>query len=33
MPLKGGHGYLGDRAVAAAGDDMLGETFPEKRQD
>jgi cytochrome c5 len=29
MPAKGGHPYLSDRAVQAAGEYMLGETFPE----
>lgn len=33
MPAKGGHNYLSDRAVAAAGEYMLGETFPEKPRD
>lgn len=33
MPAKGGHGYLSDRAVEAAGEYMLGETFPEKPRD
>ncbi len=29
MPAKGGHPYLSDRAVQAAGEYMLGQTFPE----
>ena len=33
MPAKGGHNYLSDRAVAAAGEYMLGETFPERPRD
>jgi cytochrome c5 len=33
MPAKGGHGYLSDRAVEAAGEYMLGVTFPEKPRD
>lgn len=33
MPAKGGHPYLGDRAVQAAGEYMLSETFPEKPVD
>lgn len=33
MPAKGGHPYLSDRAVQAAGEYMLGATFPEKPQD
>lgn len=30
MPAKGGHPYLSDRAVQAAGEYMLSETFPER---
>ncbi len=33
MPAKGGHPYLSDRAVQAAGEYMLGVTFPEKPTD
>ncbi len=33
MPAKGGHPYLSDRAVQAAGEYMLGVTFPEKPRD
>jgi cytochrome c5 len=33
MPAKGGHPYLSDRAVQAAGEYMLGVTFPEKPAD
>jgi cytochrome c5 len=33
MPAKGGHPYLSDRAVQAAGEYMLGETFPELPRD
>lgn len=33
MPAKGGHPYLGDRAVEAAGEYMLGVTFPEMPRD
>jgi cytochrome c5 len=33
MPAKGGHPYLSDRAVEAAGEYMLGETFPELPRD
>lgn len=33
MPAKGGHGYLSDRAVEAAGEYMLGRTFPERPRD
>ncbi len=33
MPARGGHPYLSDRAVEAAGEYMLHETFPEKLQD
>ena len=33
MPAKGGHPYLSDRAVQAAGEYMLGVTFPEKPVD
>lgn len=29
MPAKGGHAYLSDRAVEAAGEYMLSQTFPE----
>lgn len=33
MPPKGGHTYLGDHAVEAAGEYMLNETFPEQPRD
>lgn len=33
MPAKGGHPYLSDRAVQAAGEYMLCETFPELPRD
>lgn len=33
MPARGGHPYLSDRAVEAAGEYMLSETFPEKPRD
>lgn len=33
MPAKGGHPYLSDRAVQAAGEYMLSETFPELPRD
>jgi cytochrome c5 len=33
MPAKGAHPYLSDRAVQAASEYMLGETFPEKLKD
>lgn len=33
MPAKGGHPYLSDRAVEAAGEYMLSRTFPEKPVD
>jgi cytochrome c5 len=33
MPAKGGHTYLSDRAVQAAGEYMLGKTFPDKPRD
>ena len=33
MPAKGGHPYLSDRAVEAAGEYMLTETFPELPRD
>lgn len=33
MPAKGGHPYLSDQAVAAAGEFMLTETFPELPRD
>lgn len=33
MPAKGGHPYLSDRAVQAAGEYMLGKTFPELPRD
>jgi cytochrome c5 len=33
MPAKGGHAYLSDRAVEAAGEFMLTETFPELPRD
>lgn len=33
MPARGGHGYLSDRAVQAAGEYMLGRTFPDKPRD
>jgi cytochrome c5 len=33
MPAKGGHPYLSERAVQAAAEYMLGETFPEKLRD
>jgi len=29
MPAKGGHPYLGDRAVQAAGEYLLNQAFPE----
>jgi len=33
MPARGGHPYLSDRSVEAAGEYMLSETFPEKLRD
>ena len=33
MPSRGGHPYLSDRAVQAAGEYMLGKTFPDKPRD
>ena len=33
MPAKGGHPYLSDRAVEAAGEYMLSETFPDLPRD
>lgn len=33
MPAKGGHPYLSDRAVQAAVEYMLGETFPDQPRD
>ena len=33
MPAKGGHAYLSDRAVQAAGEYMLGKTFPDLPRD
>lgn len=33
MPARGGHAYLSDRAVQAAGEYMLGVTFPDKPRD
>ena len=33
MPAKGGHPYLSDRAVEAAGEYMLTKTFPELPRD
>lgn len=33
MPAKGGHPYLSDRAVQAAIEYMLGETFPDQPRD
>lgn len=33
MPARGGHPYLSDRAVTAAGEYLLGQTFPERPAD
>lgn len=33
MPAKGGHPYLSDRAIEAAGEYMLSKTFPELPRD
>lgn len=33
MPARGGHPYLSDRAVQAAGEYMLGKTFPDRLRD